>query len=242
MPRKRRYGKRGKKKGCKVSACVKKYVKKELRQFPEKKYTNVDENGLSMCRDVSGATGATAAYYCITDQIVQGTGDTNQRIGDSINLIDMDARFLFYQPTSTNPNPFCRLIVFQWHNYLDTTAAIGQALAAILPISNILNNGGGGVSDVTSPYDIDHQRSDTFTILYDKMFGLSFNNPTTSNTSINQHHIHIKKKLRGKVLYVNGSQTSAQNHIFVLAMSNNIYDRTNNPQLVGGHQIRFTDA
>lgn len=221
----------------KVAKAVKTYVHKALKVAPELKYTNTQVNGLYMCKDNGGAS---AAYYCLTDVISQGVGDTNMRIGDSINLVNLDARFIMYSQ-SGQPNPFCRLIIFQYHEYVATGGSIGSALEAILPATNILNVGAGSVLGVTSPYDHDRRRSKSFTILYDKNFNLAYNT-ATNPISINNKQIHVKRKLRGKLMYANESTTTAKNHVFVLAMSNDAYNTGTNPQVAMGQQIVFTDA
>jgi len=166
----------------------------------------------------------------------------NARIGDEIHLVDIDCRFLANSQVVGTPNSYCRLIIFQWHEYLDTLAQTGSNLAITLPITSLLNVGAGTVIGVTSPYDIDRQRAKSFTILYDKTFNLSWNVGATSNSSINNKQIHFKKKMRNRVYFANESPTIAKNHVFVLAMSNDTYSATNNPLIYMGHQTRFSDA
>jgi len=222
-----------------VSKAVKTFVHKALKHVPEVKYTNTQVNGLYMCRDNGGAS---AAYFCLTDAIPQGTGDTNTRIGDQISLVGFDIRFLIAAQAGAM-NPFCRIIIFQYHEFVTTAASIGSALEAILPATNLLNVGAGSVLGVTSPYDIDRERAKAFTILYDKNFNVSYNTGAGAyNSSINNKQIHIKRKLRSKLYYANESTTNARNHIFVLAMSNDTYSTANNPQIYMGHQTMFTDA
>jgi len=233
------------KKTCKVSKCVKSYVHKALKVFPEKKYTAKNYNGL-FCAQGQGATGA---YYCITDNISQGDADANSRIGDQVILDNIDCRFVIGVQTgatsAANANPALRLIMFQYHETVDTTAATGIALDGILPLNNIFNVGAGNAFGPTQLYDVDGKRARTYTILYDKPFTLEKSVIGTYASGINQKEFRIKKKItrNNKLSYIGANSTTyAKNHIFVVCVSGATYDVTQNPVLYTASQVEYTDA
>lgn len=243
MPRKRGYRRRGKRgKACHVSKCVKKYVHKAITKLPELKYNNINYNGL-YCARTQGTTGA---YFCLTDNITKGTADINNRIGDQITLNSLEMRvFVGVQAASAdaaNAFPSMRLILFQFHDTVDTEAKIGSALDALLPIVNILNVGAGNVISPTSPIDTDAVRAKQFTILYDSFFPLEKSVLATYASGKNERCITIKRKFRNKLYYIGSSDTYCKNHVFCLCMSNATYDNTVNPLLYMASQIKYSDA
>lgn len=227
----------------KVSKAVKKYVKKAVHKLPELKYTNVQENGLS----ISNATfGALSSYYCCTDAIQQGTSDTNNRVGDQITLYDIDSRVVLENSLSAAANNdyvFVRLIMFQWHDMVDTTGAVGSGLSAILPLTELFQLGSGGVIAFNSAIDVDNRRAKRLSILYDKMMPVLRSVTASAYTENSVRMLHIYKRLKNrKLFYEAGSQTKARGHIFIIALSNWAYDVTHNVNVYSTHLTRFSDA
>lgn len=242
MPKKPRKGK--KKAAGKVAPNVKKYVKTQLKKEIEDKYNNFSYS--STVSNTAGAAGP--AYYTgISDNIIQGLGDANNRVGDKVNITSLEMRGFTYLATNAtggNDRIVFRMIVFQVHVPVATLNNAGNALNAIYPLSTILTPGVSGVEDCTSIYN--HDQKKNYTILYDKMWTqCNSNNTATSPPSniIKAHHIRVPlRKARKQVAWIGGSTTNATDHIFLTILTQNSSATANLPSAQFSIRMHFRDA
>lgn len=219
-----------------VSKAVKRFVKKEVKRAPERKYTLVNYGGVQLNR----ATANVCSFFtCLTDTIPQGLQDNNARVGDEISLTELKINF-YAQMTKgvTAPDDVVifRLVVFQWNDVLDTTGATGAALGAILPSGSIFLTGVAGATnnDPSCHYNHDRIHAKQLSILYDKMWRQESNSNTVGGTftpdqiggMMREHRVSLLRA-RKRLHFVNNSTTNASGHIFVIVLTNNPVAGTN---------------
>lgn len=184
-----------------------------------------------------------AFYFCLT-QIAQGLLDTD-RIGDQVYIKNAYLRLqtaVDPDTTSINANVSMRMIMFQAHEVVDTTGAVGPALNTIYNWNRVLLDGPSGFPDIWSQYN--HDRRELYTILYDKTWhqvgsggaGLALNDSIIENFVLTIPLGRAKKKIQ----YVGGGTNNASNHIFLLIIGPN--NTVDDPFGLGSWKLEYTDS
>lgn len=192
---------------------------------------------------------ASSAYFCLTDNIAQGGADINNRSGDRIFLKSIKFRFLTQmvpnQATANNVVMF-RFLLVQFKEAVNTTAAIGSALKAIINPTLFLTPGEDGTNpDPLSMYN--HDRRKQYAFLCDKVWTQVANGNAAgvalNNSMIRQMNIVVPmRKVLKQIEYINGSTTNAINHIVGLVITQNANAITSPPLFYGVSKIDFTDS
>lgn len=160
-------------------------------------YTQVDRTSPGMLRLSYNGVG--------TAEIIRGFG-VNQRIGDDINLRSLILRVnAFFNPSIVSPDPghAMRITIFRWNQDLV------QGIPSVSSIYEYASSGAGYYQNLTSPIQSQGSREHTFTVLYDRVFGLT---PGSNNVVI-QKKIELKDV---KLSFVTNSDAlGGSGHIFM---------------------------
>lgn len=136
---------------------------------------------------------------CITNNISQGTDDTN-RIGNSVLFKDMYIKgYLQFAASASVVTNAARMIIFVWK---DNANANAPSAAKLLE------------SPATFASAINKDYSDSLVIIKDKMW--SFDSPVAASVSAGTQIFKFYKKLDFHGRWLNTTTGNTQNHVYIL--------------------------
>ncbi len=205
------------------------YVKRAIKKMHEKKYFMKEQSSIAVSFDT----------HLLVDLSAIPQGDTDlTRDGDSVKLTSLQVRMTWQTGASQSADSYVRVVIFQWFD--NSTPTPPLVLGAL-----------GAAFDGTTAMDAfyNHDRRRQFRVLYDNLSicGGSSDPAVASHlfrkTPVISFTPKIKGKRTGKKAYINfvGGGTTAQNKIYLLAISN-IADGTNTePVLLFNSKLNFID-
>lgn len=206
----------------KVSAPVKKYVKKTINRSMETKVYDLHATAGTLDYDASPA---------VIQLTPIGQGDTlKTREGAVIKPQMLKLRLSFVNSTDI---AHVRCIVIQWKK--DTANETPVLITG--GSANILDQTGGAGLEYNSPFDVDFSRY--FNVLYDKQFVLEKN--TLAPGSNKDIQITIPKKKMMNIYYNLDAGTNARNHLYLLAISDLNNAGGTAPTMYYASQVFFKD-
>lgn len=172
----------------KVTPAIKKYVSKKLDQRIEDKYQELYASG---GQDINGS------LQDLTSGITVGTGDTGNRIGDSIRYKYLLVDYAFELADTFN---LCRVIIFQW---LSSSSA---------GVSSVLSQTGTTYAP-QGYYQHDNMNAGMFKIMYDDKINLNAGYPVHRRT-LTLRNFKLKK-----VQFSAGGSTLIKGGLYALFVS-----------------------
>lgn len=216
-------------KKLKVSDDVKKYVKRAVADYPEKKHYPTYQNS-----PFAGVVNYDVGAFQSLTTMAQGTTAIT-RVGDSIRPLSLTMR---WRATANNDATgfvatdggqcSVRYIVYVDKDQLGPVVVVGDILA-LQP----------GVSDFLAPYRLDNVPS-RFTILYDKMIDLPGKGYAAASASNTVTHYAKIKNLPNKIYY-NGA-LAGHNEIGSLITSNRSNANAAEPYVDMTSSLIYTDS
>lgn len=192
-------------KGKSLAAEVNKIKKQLAVRAPEKKYSIY-----------SPSPGQTANWAGLTSidsllsNIVVGTGDFNQRIGDKITITGCRLKYRFNIP-SANQGALIRVIVFSVKKNPDNIITMGSMPNLIMESTYM-----GTVQAPHAPYDHDNRAS--FIVHYDKV--KQFNQANVGQTTYVNWPVRFSLGKTGrKINFIAGTASMASNGLYALVLT-----------------------
>jgi hypothetical protein len=215
----------------KSQPATKAYVKKLLDQRIEPKYTQSSTGILSV---YASNTTAGSVWQDITSGISQGAGDFGNRIGDQINLLNLNLNYTCFCPAGATaaPSNCIRVCVVQYMRD-DGTPVSTQMLRT----TSIL---GGPYYSSYSLRNRDYLKF--YKIIYDERhIVISQTAAATSVSSAYRHDIKVSIPLKGKVVHYTAGSTTSVNGIWVFAIADQP-TVAGNPNVAMNWQLLYQDA
>lgn len=175
------------------------YVKKLIRKDVETKYIDA-QWPTGGYRQVDWS--ATHTFQVLT-AMGQSTTDVT-RIGDKVTLRSIHIRLQFAFPGSPFPTNPLRLVVFQWH---PTSSLVAPTPSRILVPAYL-----GTINAPSSPFI--HDYDPNYTILVDKYFSLTVENPANVIK-----HIRVRLKYAKKTIAFDAGSLDAANHVYAMLLT-----------------------
>lgn len=178
--------------------------------------------------------GAEASYddaqYALINDIIQGDGDSAERVGDQVRMTSLELRGFIQGVNNTAVGRLMVVLAKAGNQSLDTSASITFGLDELL------------FSGASSSAVWDVSRNDTrqrFQILYDRTFGTQ---DMAAGISSSVMHFHKIIPLKNKLCqYDAGTSRITKNAIFCIWFGNTTAVSNNGPLLSLTTKIRFID-
>jgi len=210
---------------------TKSYVNKVLSKTIEPKYAQSSTGILTI---YASNTTAGSAWQDITSGISQGAGDFNNRIGDQINLLNLNLNYTVFAPAgaTTAPSNCIRVCVVQYCRD-DATPVSTQMFRT----TSIL---GGPWYSAYSLRNRDYLKF--YKIIYDKRHVVVSN--TAAATAVDGKYrvdVAVSIPLKGKVVHYTAGSTTSVNGIWVFAIGDQATVAAN-PNVAMNWQLLYHDA
>lgn len=211
----------------KERAEVNNIVKQQLAENIESKYKKTTT-------ELTGV-GTTASIINLCN-IPIGTTDIT-RIGDRIDLSVLRTKLFFESKAESDT---FRVVIFQWHvdNTQDTMSTSTDLQGVLSAFQSGTGTSANAVANLLDMYYVDNLKGGKFTIIHDKLYTVSTEDPV-KHVEL-KYNLYKDRKTKKSVHYKGGSPASGYNLIYMAVFSDSTI--APNPEFAQQSIVTFKDA